>query len=333
MSNIKSLYIEGLENHLELHQANKELITIGNELLVEEVTGNEGLLTAVSTSGVLDVGLSGLKSLASGLFSISKWTGGMAIKGLGKSIGGVGGALTKVFSDNQTLIRKMLSGISRLDEYSLKLKDKQLKVLTSSGDVEDVTKGIDDLLSFLEDFDKHSKDVISFLDKKLLIARKLSKARSSNDILKVTEESSNLDYPDMKEHKDLPGGMEVNLELKDKVTYIMRNNGVSATPSDLTLSKSEVNTFLAKLNKVNSYHVKSKANYDVYLKHLKNWGDMVKSTSNNLGELEGVSGSIMSEAETLLEGDRNGLLFYSGFTPRVVSYTDKYIKTVLGVFA
>lgn len=331
MKTIKSLYIDGLEHHTELVNVNKVLITQGKKLEQCEISGNESLTLAGSEVGAL--GLTALKEIGFGLFTLAKWVGGATLTGLSKAIGGAGTALTRTFSNNETLIRKLLSNFSNKEEETFKVSEKALKVITIEGSVDDVTKDIDVILSYMGDFEKHSKDVLSFLDKKLLIARKLGKAKSSDDILKVMDEYEKLEYPELKDSPNLPGDKVISLEYKDKAEYLMNSTDVSATAGELTLTKGELNSFLAKLNKVNSYHVKFKSSYDAYLKHLKSWSDMVKITSNNLGDMEGVSGSIMREAEILLEGDRDGLLFYSGFTPRVVNYTDKYIQTVLGVFA
>jgi hypothetical protein len=91
---------------------------------------------------------------------------------------------------------------------------------------------------------------------------------------------------------------------------------------------------LNKLDKVNSLHQRVKDAYDGYLAFLKSWAEMVKVVDEALGKLEfKVSKSALKEAEKLLEGNHGALAFYSGFTPRVVGYTDRYIHGVLGVFA
>jgi hypothetical protein len=59
---------------------------------------------------------------------------------------------------------------------------------------------------------------------------------------------------------------------------------------------------------------------------------MVKTVESNMSKLERVSKSAQNDAEKLLGGEPAALAFYSGFTPRVISYTDRYIHGVLGVF-
>jgi hypothetical protein len=99
------------------------------------------------------------------------------------------------------------------------------------------------------------------------------------------------------------------------------------------LDKSAVSNILSKLAKINAMHTRLKDAYDGYLSFLRSWSDMVKSVEPSLSKLDKVSRTAISQAEKILAGDTQALAFYSGFTPRVVSYTDRYIHGVLGVFA
>jgi hypothetical protein len=203
---------------------------------------------------------------------------------------------------------------------------------------------MDVLLKALDSLDKHSKDLLSYLDKQLFVARKLKGVKSAQDIFAVVEEFQGLKYPMFhlphskagSEFSDeLPGGKVWEFAYNEgkHPKYLIGGDAPAEAGSSVTLSKSEVSALLSKLDKVNSMHKRLKESYDRYLSFIKAWSDMVKAVDTNLSKLDKVSSSASAEGEKILAGEANALAFYSGFTPRVVSYTDRYIHGVLGIFA
>lgn len=337
----RRMYREGLENHLDLIEELRAIEIIGKELnkqpnrVQTEVAGNEDLVEGLKN---------GMSNLGSGLFQVSKWVGGQAITLFSKGLSAAGNGLVRAFSDNDTLIRKLLQDISREQEQEVTVAAAKVALLTCEGDFDKLSGDMNTLIRALEQLDKHSKDVLSFLDKQLLVARKLKSASTADQILKITEEFDGLKYPVFglshssgnKHASDvLPGGKvwEFVTAENGAPKYLMNGDAPEGAGASITMSKSEVSAVLNNLNKVNAMHKRLKQSYDSYLSFLKSWAEMVKSVDANLAKLDKVSGTAMSEAEKLLAGEPNALAFYSGFTPRVVSYTDRYIHGVLGVFA
>ena len=333
----KSMYRGLLDNHLDMIDDQHVLTLAGCQLsktphrMQIAVEGNEDFMENV-------------KELGSGMFEVSKWVGGKTIDLFGKALGAAGSGLYRAFSDNDTLIRKLTQNFSKIEDHELNLSKTTIALITANGDIGHIGHDMDTLLSSLDILDKHSKEILSYLDKQLIVARKLKGASSSENIFAIVEEFEAVKYPAFKlphskgtsTYSDiLPGGKVWECVYGDGKSpkYVIGGDAPAEAGSSVTLSKSEVNALLNKLDKINSMHKRLKTSYDSYLSFIKSWGEMVKTVDANLSKLDKVSSSAMAEGEKLLGGEANALAFYSGFTPRVVSYTDRYIHGVLGVFA
>jgi hypothetical protein len=334
MSQNKRLLITGMEQHLQLSQSLRDVIELGSlmALDVDSVKGQEAFMDS-------------LQNLGSGLLSVTKWVGGKALSGLTTGFKAAGSQLSKTFDDNKTLIRKVISSASDKEEHSIELSAAQVALITSQGDHDHIGHDMDVLLSQLEILDKHSKEVLDHLDAQLIAVRKLKDAKHTDDVFAVIDAMEKLKYPAFKLPRNqsgaqhsavLPGGKEWTFNDPDGYSpkYSMSGDSPAGEGGNLSLSKSQIAEVLNKLDKVNSLHQRVKDAYDGYLAFLKSWAEMVKVVDEALGKLEfKVSKSALKEAEKLLEGNHGALAFYSGFTPRVVGYTDRYIHGVLGVFA
>lgn len=337
MSSTKQMYRQCLENHVEGIELHHDLSVLGTQLLNTprriqiQVEGNEDFMENV-------------KELGSGMFEASKWVGGKTIDLFGKALGAAGAGLYRAFSDNDTLIRKLVQNFSKVEDHELNLSKTTIALITANGDIGHISHDMDTLLSTLDSLDKHSKEILSYLDKQLITVRKLKGVSSAENIFAVVEEFEALKYPAFKlphskgtttYSETLPGGKVWECVYGDgkHPKYVIGGDAPAEAGSSVTLSKSEVSALLTKLDKINSMHKRLKTSYEGYLSFIKSWSDMVKAVDANLSKLDKVSSSAMAEGEKLLSGEANALAFYSGFTPRVVSYTDRYIHGVLGVFA
>ena len=328
----RQLYIEGLEHHLELIESQTDLQRLGGLLATD----------MHQRTGVEDV--EGAKEGLRVAFNAAKWIGGTSYTLFSKLLSSAGDKLLRSFGANETLIKKLLSKFSTVEEHELSISKTALATITCEGDLADLSRDMDVMLRALESFERHSKDVLAYLDKQLLTAKKLKGVSTTDALFAVVEEYDKLEHPEFKlpHHSGnkwssdvLPGGKVWEYEHPEKGApkYSMNGDTPAGAGTSATMSKSEVSSLLTKLDKVNAVHKRVKQSYDNYLSFLKSWADMVKAVDGNLSKLENVSKTAHGEAEKILAGNSEVLAFYSGFTPRVVSYTDKYIHGVLGVFA
>lgn len=332
----KGAYSQCLEQHQNLMQFQKELMELGVIMRSN---------TAPVVAGCEDLkedALNGLVSVGRGLFSVTKWVGGKAIDGFIKGITFAGNQVSKSFDDNQSLIKNILKDVNKVADKDIKLSAAKVALITAKGDPDHILQDMDTLIKVLEIFDKHTKDLIAYLDKELVTLKKLKGASKSEQIHSVIDEFNDLKYPAMNlgnqmgdafKSDALPGGRYFIFTNKDTPSYSMSGDAPSGEGKTLTMSKSEVSEILNKLEKVNELHTRVKESYDNYLGFIKSWAEMVKGVDGNLSQLDQVSKTVIGEAEKLMSGNMGALAFYSGFTPRVVGYTDKYIHGVLGVFA
>lgn len=336
MSELKRLYIQGLENHAELLEKNTQLILWSDRLMDGRVDGNEDMGAALTTLG------EGFKALGGGMFSVVSWVGGKTASALGTVLGGAGNLLSHAFSDNDVLIKKIIQSFASSDDKEVDFSAAKIALLTSDGDLDTFERDMEALVDNLALIDKHGKDLITFLDKRMVILRKLKDVKTTEDVFKVIDEYDRENYPVLPfKHHDSSDNYTSDILPNGKVfeyhgngnKYLMSGDSPEGSATSMTVSKSDVSRILTKLDKVNGMHKRFKSNYDSYLSFIRSWADMVKSVEGNLSGLERVSKSALGEAEKFLGGDPRVLAFYSGFTPRVVSYTDRYIHGVLGVFA
>lgn len=330
MQRVQEHRVTSLTQHMALSSSLREVGEFGKLMgHPGEVAGNESITLAVS-------------ALGSGTLSAGKWVGGKLLQGFTAAIKGTGNQLAKTFDDNKSYIKRVTGSLS--DEKDYKLSATLSSLLTAKGDPKTLSRDLDVLSDHLDLLDKHSKDINEYLTKQLVIVRKLKDVKHTDDVFKVIEEFEKSTYPIFKlsGHVDdgtkssgLPGGKVWTFTIEDgEPKYSMSGDAPAGEAGDLSLSKSEVTSLLQKLDKVNSLHQRVKGNYDRYLESIKTWSDMVQAVDEKLSALEyRVTKTALVQAEKLLSGNQGALSFYSGFTPRVVGYTDRYIHGVLGVFA
>lgn len=325
MSQIQRDLTSALEQHIQLLQANNDVLHLGKLMSTDphSVAGNEAFGDS-------------MKELGSGLLSVTMWVGGKALNAFSSGIQAAGQQLSKSFDDNKSYIKRLLGDVGKVEEHELKLTATQVAMITCKGNPDSVSADMDTLIKNLELLDKHSKAVLDYLDAQLIAVKKLKDAKHTDDVFGVIDAIEKLKYPAFAASATLPGGKEWTFADTDGKSpkYSMSGDAPAGEGGNLSLSKSSASELLNKLDKVNNLHQRVKAAYDGYLSFIKSWAEMVKDVDENLTKLEyRVSKSALKEAEKLLEGDRGALAFYSGFTPRVVGYTDRYIHGVLGVFA
>jgi len=332
----KRSYADALEHHQTLIGLQRDLIELG------KIMGSDRAPIVAGCEDLKEDALDTLTSVGRGLFSVTKWVGGKAIDGFLKGVTLAGNAVTKSFDDNSSLIKNILKDVNKVADKDIKLSAAKVATITSKGDPDHILQDMDTLIKVLEAFDKHTKDLIAYLDKELVTLKKLKGANKSEQVHSVIDEFNDLKYPDFNlgnhmgnafKSDVLPGGRYFIFSNQGSPKYSIAGEAPEGEAKTLTMSKSEISEILNKLDKVNALHKRVKESYDNYLGFIKSWAEMVKGVDGNLSQLDQVSKTVVGEAEKLMAGNMGALAFYSGFTPRVVGYTDKYIHGVLGVFA
>lgn len=326
MSKIKTLHFQCLDNHLELVESLKPLQVLHQGY---DRNGSEGFGES-------------LQQFAQGALSVSKWVGGKAYNLLNQGVKVAGTQLIKTFDDNKSLAKKIGGGLKE-ESYSFTLSNTTMGNITSTGKWDDFHKDLDTLIHTGESLIKHMRDVDDFLSKQLTTARKLKSANSTSSIMSVVKEYEELKYPVFSlPHNNngwllsdvLPAGKVIKFQKKDGcVNYSMSGDKPAGEAHTFDADKNDVQAILNKIVKLNELHLKVKESYANYLDFVKSWTSVVEEASNGLSETKNVGSQVIVEAESILKGNACALAFYSGFTPRVVSYVDKYIQDVLGVFS
>lgn len=283
-----------------------------------------------------------LKGLGTGMLSVAQWVGGKTFNAFDAGIKKLGAQLHKVFDDNKQLNSK-INGALKEQDYEFPIVSNLMSAITSTGKWEDFDSDLDVLIKTTEILTDHMSKVNDFLSHQLVTIRKYKNANNTSAIINIVKEFEGINYPDLTlPNKNngwaishiLPGGRVIKYKRLDNVIeYSMSGDKPAGESHTLSTSKNDIQSILNKINKLNGTHQKIKESYATYLDFVKAWSDVVKEADTGLNKVEGVGGQIIREAESTLKGNADALTFYSGFTPRVVNYVDKYIQDVLGIFS
>lgn len=323
-------YLASIEASTDLRSEMRKLSLIGNEVFpttkLDYVTGQESFSTVFSS----------VKSIGSSTMNFAKWSGGKLGNGLSKAFYASGVTLGKAIGANQMLLSSVKGLVN--EETLVKLNEKQVMTLTIDGSEDDLLKGPDLIMRALKDYATYTKALDNYLNEQLVTISKLKKVKTASDIAKVVSDFEDIKLPKHDVFKEgnntgvLPGGKTISITLEEgNVKYIMSGGDKVTTALELTLSVSDKKELLNKLSNINAMFKHIKQSYENYSKFIKSWQDTVMQVAKNLDNLENVPNGTLHSAQSILGGSSDALLFYSGFTPRVMTYTDKYFQTLVSV--
>jgi len=324
MNDIREHRIVCLNNHAEL-------TTLASSIrnTIDSRVGNEDFVD-------------NLKDLGTGLLSVTQWVGGKSFNLFSVGIKKLGVQLHKVFDDNKMLSSK-INGALKEEHYNFTLSTALVGSVTSTGQWSDFDGDLEELIKTAELLTGHMGKVNDYLSHQLVTIRKYKSASNTSAVMAIVKEFEGITYPPLTlPNKNngwtlshvLPAGRVIKFKDTDgNIEYSMSGDKPAGESHTLSVSKSEVQHILNQINKLNGVHQKVKESYATYLDFIKAWSDVVKEADTGLSKIQNVGNQIIHEAENTLKGDAIALTFYSGFTPRVVNYVDKYIQDVLGIFS
>lgn len=330
--------LENNEQHQKLVEAHSYLQSAatyyGSANLIE---GNESFTETLKQLGS-DVGTKLLKA--------GNWAGGQALTALKTGFSKVNKELNFCFASNQTLIKKLSTGIGKLSDIEeLSITAEQVANITSDGNLNTLIKDRDELIDVCKVIKQHTEEVNVYLEKSLIIFKRLASVRNDGEALEIYNDFVSLQYPKLKldyeksngmyATKELPAGKVITVTFKEggNVSYSMSGSKPSGTPSSLDMSKDEIKHFIDKLNPINELHKTLITANEYYLKFSANWASAVKSVSSHLDDTNSISSTVCKDLESIMHGNANCLAFYSGFTPRLSTYVNKYIRDVLNIMS
>ena len=328
--------VAGMEHHNDLVEARGYLESAGKLFgLTTKVDGNEDFADSLK-----DVG----GAIGSGLLKAGNWAGGKAFAALKAGFTGINKKLNFCFASNQTLIRKVSQGLSHTEsEEEIEVSAELVALLTADGKIDSLDDSYKELSETCGIIKRHVDELNAYLEKGLSIIKRLNNVKNDTQALEVYEAFIALKHPklELQNHQDntyessvLPGGKVITVTYKDKgntVLYSMSGTKPSGVAGSLKMGKSELKSFVDKLNPINELHKTLVNANDKYLKFSSNWASAVKSAYEHLENVNSISSTVNKDLESMLRGDANCLAFYSGFTPRLSTYVNKYIHDVLNL--
>lgn len=278
-----------------------------------------------------------------GMLTVSKWLGGQSLSLFTKLFKEANTQISLSLASNKSLIGKtgnVLGKETLADSYSI--SSATAASLTSTGKFGDFFKDADDLVSAAGLLKEHVKEVNNYLDRSVAIAVRVARVKSNEDGVKLLTEFANLKFPkfDLPNKPSnvmfvsdvLPGGKVFKQKYSDEegsVEYFFTGDKPSGEASEYRPDQGELKTLLNKLTTINELHY-SLVNANIaYLRYIEKWNKAVSAGFKHIDDAEDMASSTKSDLNKLLSGSKPVLSFYGDFTPRVITYTDKYIHDVL----
>lgn len=313
-----SAHISGLEEHQELIESTGTL---------RYVVGNEGFLDTTKSVGGRIIDFTGAAASA-------------AIKSLDEGFHVTTRKIATRFGSNKQGISVILRDIPRNGIKSeFNLSGLMLGSLTSDGYPSSILKDVEVLSNTLGEIEKYVKEVSSDLEAKLNLVKRITAIKTNEDAIKIIQEFGSLAVPTinlgsvddtMTSSPTLPGNKQIEFELTKTPNYSMSGTKVTAASKELGFNEQELKSWLSSADKINSHHQTVSKHLTDYVQFIKRWGEAVKSSSRSIDSKEYLSESVGRQLERIMDGNGLYLVFYVGFLPKLIGYTDKYIQDVLG---
>lgn len=303
----------------------------------------ESLKSSLQDLILMDIRVDGAETFFSDVLGKLKQTGSMAsdasIKAIGQATRGAVNGIVKTLGTRRMFIAHL---VNRLGKESLKseitFNSTFLKKVTRDGNPDDIIDGLDDLQKTMDLFKSFLQDVEVYSSKELNYLERITSIKATDDAVSLLNGLDTIKYPKFKLPESnmkntvcsvlLPGGKMVWFdERTDKTSLIsFTSPGEEVTES---FAKNDVKTILTKLNKlVETYQYVVKA-FNQYESYTKKFNTVLGKSFAHLDTLKGsLSGTLLSDLRSRLEGNAKVFTLYSGFLPQLMIYLDDYVDTL-----
>lgn len=312
----------------------KEILELIQRVSVA-VDGNESRFSEIFMSAATEL----REGLKNGLSAVT----GKSASMLNNAVGKANTAIINSLGNHRLMIAR-LNSLNEKEEMHEKITFSKslLAKITSTGKVDDIADGVTGLISVIKVIRGYTLEVETFYTKELEILKAISNAKSTEDIVKITNRLDELKFPTCKlgNQKDtmsetdlLPGGKVIKFNSKtNKLT--IENEVVDSVECVQSFDKNDVKSIINNmLNLVGYYQDVTKANTK-YMGYVKDFNTVVGKSFAHLEEIKGdVSISLVRDLESRLEGNQEVFAFFASFLPKVIIYLDDYVNTVSSFFS
>lgn len=331
---------------LELSDANEEVEVALKSLSVSgmsaygEIAGMESFGTTATV--VADKVIGATASIGASLMNIASWAGGKTIPVIRESFGNANRTLTVNFGTNSMGINKIINDLkSKNPKADFDIPAATVASLTSTGKMSDFRGDLEDMKKTIDLVYNHTKDVDGYLRQRLAIMKELTGTLNNEKAANVLNKLNTLKKPQLRfpNHPSentfvsevLPGGkvLKFTATSNGESEYSMSGDKPSGDISSNPYGSSEWSECLKRLLGINEANKSIIKINESYVKFINDWGTAVKSLSDSIEKQDGLSVSFKRDIERLMSGDKDYLLFYSGFLPRVISHVNAVIANTL----
>ncbi len=318
-----------------------------NERHLLYVGGLNAHHTLVSELHALDTvsGCEGFNDTVRSFYAKSKWAAGETFKALDAGFNKTTRTLLVKCGTNRQALSVLRRDAGRNGiKDGFELSAAQASALTSTGKPGDFIDDLKILLEELSTLKTHERDISGYLEQLLSQIKKIESVKSNEDAAKVISAYDGLDHPywKLKYHpadgmsvsEVLPGGRVFKFEDSEsglRVKYSMSGDKPAGEAGVFAPDVNTVKTALGYIENINDLQQHFGKTLTAYLALIKRWGDAVKRAASHLDGDVDVSATLKHKLDSMMDGPEDYLLFYSGFLPRVVSYTDRLIQDCIGI--
>lgn len=287
------------------------------------IAGQEGFL-GDTASAIADASLKGVN-----------WVGGKIAGGVKTALTTISKTIIRSYGNNATKIATVNKYRSASDVDSFKATKKLIDILTANGSISEASEDIEYLVKELKHINQFILDVEAYEFKRIDLISKIKSVNSTESAVKLVADMDKLTFPvpkfkvnnnSMSETDILPGG-KVFVYSNESGYFKITSKETERDYEDSTIDKDELFNVLKALTKLNiEFQTLSKGN-DRYIKCVEKFNTVVKETFNHLDSLkDNVSGTLIKDLESRIEGDPRTFSFFGSFLPKVASYVDTLIN-------
>lgn len=317
MNSIDALVVAGIEQH---------------QYLLSMVSGAEGF------------NFDGFKQTAGELFNHVKFAAGETFKYSAEGYNKLSRAILATYGTHKQALYVLKRDLGRNGVNADKPFTGALaSSLTSTGKPEDYLDDIVILLKALESLKKHTQDVNAYLESLLVLVKRIGSVKDTAEAVELIDRYNTHKKPlwTLPEHPTdtmsvsevLPAGKVFKFEhdKNNHVKYSMSGDKPAGESREGGIDQVMLSKAIQETERVNEHLTFFSKQLTTYLSFIKRWGEAVKTSIGHLENNDEIGDTVKRKLEQMMDGPEEYLLFYSGFLPKVVAYTDRFVQDSIGL--
>lgn len=217
---------------------------------------------------------------------------------------------------------------------SITFTNEQIKRLTSTGDLSNLEKDLDHLISEMELVLRFAQELEGYYSVELNLFKDISKIANTNDAVALIQKLDKLKLPEakfavtqdsMSNSYPLPGG-KVSV-IKDTGRIDLSSQEINIDENTVSFAKEDLLRILTQLTKVVDLYKRLARALENYGDYISKFNTVVGTAFLDLEKMKGeISFNLIQDMQSRLQGNVLVYSFFSSFLPKITIYLDDYVE-------